>query len=254
LFILCQKPQVAIEQYIILFDKRMTTIQRVLHNTDKQSPLLSKEVQENIKEEIANLLNNQDTAIGKQGARIFYEKTLNTKCIYVLSDIGKVTPEMYLEVPTYLGKDFALRVDTLTLPVVDKSGGFGKRMYTFIEYKESKPMATIALLWTLYVAGLYVTPLIIYIGGMAGLFQGADWSTLIIRNTLSAMVVYGVLKVITSVQTLRLLYEIYFLDLKPTTHMLIGHIGCLIYCIIFFMLHTKGDSSMFGALLRLMSA
>jgi len=226
--------------------------QRVLARSDNKHTLLSKETQDEIREEINELLNNKNTQIGTKGANIVQEKHLKHKSIFILSDVSDVTPKMYGEVETYLGKGFSLHVGQVTLPTFGSIGhGMGKQMCISIEYIDIGATVTIASLWVLFVIGMYITPWISYMGSFVGLLQTPGWITTILINAIATAIMFGAISMIKSVPKLRLVYDIYFMDLKTSTHLLIGLIGALVYQMIFFIIHTKDDSSMFGSLFRL---
>lgn len=240
-------------QVDITIKKKMTELSRILHHPENQHSLLSSAGQRQVENEILDLLNNQETQIGRQGARVIHQKHLRHKSIFVLSSFKKVSPEMYSEISNYLGNGFSLNVGQLTLPNITGSSGMGKQMYTYIEYTESKSTITLALLWTLFVVGLYITPLISYMGGKVGVLQTRGWTKTIIENAIATSVMYAFIQAIKTTPKLKLFYDIYFMDMKTTSHILIGLAGCLVYFISMFVIHTRQDTSMFGALYRLMA-
>lgn len=229
-------------------------LKRVLFNanSEKDHSLLSVDTQRKIRDEINILLQNKDTQIGKQGVSVITEKHLKDKSIYILTDGANVTQGMYSEVKDYLGNGFSLHVGQLSLPKMSSSGSFGKESCVSVEYTNVRPIATIGLLFVLFVVGLYITPVIYYLGGtMFGIFQTEGWVTSIIVNGLATAIMLVLLQMIRSVKKMNKMYDVYVVELQMSTQMMIGLVGSLLYCMVCFLVHTKSDSSMFGSVLRL---
>jgi len=228
-------------------------LKRVLFSAKSSSEtLLSENAQEKIRDEINILLNNSNTQIGKQGVSVITEKHLRDKSIYILTDGANVTQGMYSEVKDYLGNSFSLHVGQLSLPKMSATGSFGKELCTSIEYTNMRPVATIGLLFVLFVVGLYITPMIYYLGGTFGLFQTEGWVTTIIVNGLATIIMFGMIQLIRAIKRINIMYNVYVVEMQVSTQLMIGLVGSLLYCVVCFILHTRSDSSMFGSLFRLM--
>lgn len=225
---------------------------RIVYTPEKQEKTLLPDQFNQIKEEIRCLLSNKDTLIGRQKAQILHDYMLPNSAGFVLSGIDKIENGMHKEVKDHLGDRFSLVLQAGTLPLLGANGnGMGRAMQVVIQYNENVKYTSVTRLWVLFVIGLYITLGVSCIANAYEAHLTVGWTTFIVESILSTMVMYGIVRFIKSVPKLNLVYELYFVDIPPMFHIIIGLIGCLGYCFVIFLLHTWKDDSMFGVLNRL---